>query len=141
MARDGQMILLGPGTPGVVDEVPTGRIGLDGEILIDIGEEAVPQRRRLSYSGAVSVALALSDSGEIVSDPDVKLAGLPSTTRDGRSMDDLVADAALEVLESLPKQRRRDPDLVETAVERGVRAAVNGVWGKKPTCHVIVLVV
>ena len=25
--------------------------------------------------------------------------------------------------------KRRDPDLVETAVERGVRAAVNGVWG------------
>ena len=56
-------------------------------------------------------------------------------------MEDLVADAALRVLESLAKPKRRDPDLVEQAVERGVRAAVNSVWGKKPTCHVIVLVV
>ena len=131
----------GRAEPRTVDEVPVGRLCLDGEILLGPGEEAIPQRRRLSFTGSVSVALALSDKGEIVSEPDVKMAGLPARTRDGRLMDDLIADAALAVLESLARPRRRDPDLVETAVERGVRAAVNAVWGKKPVCHVIVLVV
>src|SRR5207249_2216569 len=109
--------------------------------LVHASEETVPQRRRLSWSGTVSVALALSDKGEIVSEPDVKAAGLPVRARDGRDMEDLIADAALAVLESLPRAKRRDPDVVEIAIERGVRSTVNGVWGKKPVCHVIVLVV
>jgi ribonuclease J len=141
MANDGDLMHLGPGQPGRIDEVPIGRIGLDGEILVDLQDVTVPQRRRLSFSGAVSVCLALSDKGEIVSEPDVKIAGLPLRSAEGEDMEDLVADAALEVLEGLARQKRRDPDAVETAIERGVRAAVNAVWGKKPTCHVIVLVV
>jgi len=78
----------------------------------------------------------------------VRLAALDQITQIGAARigpdgfrEELVADAALQVVESLPRPKRRDPDLVEVAVERGVRAAVNTVWGKKPTCHVIVLVV
>jgi ribonuclease J len=141
MARDGEVVLLGPGPVGRVDEAPIGRFGVDGEILIDLAEPTVQQRRRLSFAGSIAIAIALSDKGEIVAEPDVKAAGLPARAADGRDMEDLIADAALEVLEGLAKPKRRDPDLVEQAVERGVRAAVNSVWGKKPTCQVIVLVV
>ncbi|WP_448952567.1 ribonuclease J [Labrys neptuniae] len=140
-AGDGQIIALKAGDTKVVDEAPTGRLCLDGDILINATEETIPQRRRLSWSGAVSVALALSEKGEIVNEPDVKFSGLPLRSSDGRLMDDVIADAALLVIESLPKPKRRDPDAVELAVERAVRSAVNGVWGKKPVCHVIVLVV
>ena len=140
-AHDGQILRLGPGPAGPVAEAPIGRTLLDGNILISSGQETVPQRRRLSWSGAVFIALALSDKGEIVSEPDVKLQGLPLKTREGEDMEDLIADAALEVLESLSKPKRRDPDAVETAIERGVRAAVDRAWGKKPVCQVIVLVV
>jgi ribonuclease J len=52
-----------------------------------------------------------------------------------------VEDAIFSVLDGLSKQRRRDPDLVENAVERAVRSAVNEAWGKKPSCHVHVLLV
>ncbi|OCC06285.1 MBL fold metallo-hydrolase [Labrys sp. WJW] len=140
-AGDGQIIALREGDTRVVDEAPTGRICLDGDVLINASEETIPQRRRLSWSGAVSVALALSDKGEIVNEPDVKFSGLPLRVGDGRLMDDVIADAALLVIDSLPKPKRRDPDAVELAVERAVRSAVNAVWGKKPVCHVIVLVV
>ncbi len=137
--RDGDIVRLGPGSPGVIDEAPTGRICLDGEILINAQEDTIAERRRLQWSGIVSVALVVSEKGEILSDPDVKIAGIPPRTGEGEDMTDFIADAALEVLESLPKPKRRDPDAIETAVERGVRSAVNGVWGKKPVCHVIVL--
>jgi len=141
MAGDGQMISLKAGDSKVVDEAPTGKIYLDGDILIKGSDDTVAQRKRLSWSGSISIAMALSDKGEIVSEPDVKFTGMPLLTRDGRHMDDVIADAALLVLENLSRPKRRDPDAVETAVERAVRSAVNAVWGKKPVCHVIVLVV
>ncbi|MFY8150944.1 MAG: MBL fold metallo-hydrolase, partial [Hyphomicrobiales bacterium] len=110
-------------------------------ILVGAEEDTIAQRRKLQWSGIVTVALAVSDKGEIVSDPDVKAAGLPSTLQNGDDMVDFIAETALEILEGLSKPKRRDPDVIEGAIARGVRSALNGVWGKKPVCHVIVLVV
>lgn len=139
--RDGDMILLNDGAPAVIDQVQVGRLCLDGEILLNAAAEPVAERRRLAFAGSVAIAIALSDRGEIVAEPDVKILGLPASTREGAAMDDFVADKALEALENLPRGKRRDPDLVESAVERSVRAAINFVWGKKPQVQVIVLVV
>jgi ribonuclease J len=54
-------------------------------------------------------------------------------------MFELIVEAVHSGFESLPKPRRRDAAEVEEAIRRSVRGAVNGVWGKKPTCHVLVL--
>jgi ribonuclease J len=139
--RDGDIVRLGPGVPGVIDEAPVGRMCLDGQILVGAEDDTIAQRRKLQWSGVVTIALAVSDKGEIVSDPDVKVAGLPSVLANGDDMVDFIAETALEILEGLSKPKRRDPDVIEGAVERGVRSALNGVWGKKPVCHVIVLVI
>jgi hypothetical protein len=42
--------------------------------------------------------------------------------------------AALDTFEQLPKPRRRDPQMVDEAVKRGVRAAIASSWQKKPIC-------
>jgi ribonuclease J len=52
-----------------------------------------------------------------------------------------VHDALVETFDSLPRNRRRDPDAVAEALRRAVRAAVAERWGKKPMCHVHVLTV
>jgi ribonuclease J len=87
----------------------------------------------------VSIALALSERGELVADPEVTLTGIPETDGQGRRIDDLALDAAMEAFESMPRARRRDPDAVAEAVRRAVRARLSDIWNKKPTCHVHVL--
>jgi ribonuclease J len=56
-------------------------------------------------------------------------------------MADVVYNAAVETLETLPKPRRRDPDSVAESVRRGVRAAVAQHWRKKPNVSVHIVVV
>jgi ribonuclease J len=85
------------------------------------------------------VALALSDKGVLVADPEVELFGIPETDAAGHSMADAARDAVEEAFESLPRPRRRDPDSVGEAVRRAVRSAVAERWNKKPICHVHVL--
>ena len=63
----------------------------------------------------------------------------PTRTGSGEPIADLIADTVGQVLDSLPKAKRRDPEAVENAVARAVRSAVNNVWGKKPACHVLVV--
>ena len=99
----------------------------------------VAARRRLSFAGIVSVALALSDKGVLAADPEVELIGMPETDAAGRLDGEIARDAVEKRLRALPKPRRRDPDAVAEAVRRAVRAAIAERWRKKPICHVHVL--
>ncbi|MGE0564555.1 MAG: ribonuclease J [Pseudolabrys sp.] len=138
--RNGDLVRLCP-SPEIIDELPAGRLYKDGRLLIDAQARTVADRRRLSFAGIVSVALALTEKGELAADLEVDIVGLPEKGRDGVAMAEIVHDAALETFESLPRARRRDPDSVAESVRRGVRGAVADHWGKKPMCHVHVLAV
>jgi ribonuclease J len=141
LCGDGDLVKLGPGDPGVIDEVPAARLYKDGSLLISAQARTVADRRRLSFSGIVVVSLVLGDRGELLADPHVDLMGIPETNADRQSMLEIAYDAAVEIVEHLPKGRRRDPLAVEESVKRGVRAAIAGNWGKKPICLVHVLTV
>ena len=102
---------------------------------------AVVERRRLAFAGAAFVALALTDKGELADDPDLDLAGIPEKNAAGELLDDVVFDAVMSTIETLPRARRRDPDAVAESVRRAVRSTLAEHWGKKPLCFVHVLVV
>jgi ribonuclease J len=127
--------------PRLIDEVPSGRIYKDGWLLVDAQSRTVADRKRLSFAGSVSVALALTEKGEMVDDPSVDLLGVPERDREGGLLLEAVFDAVIATFDNLPRAKRRDPDTVAEAVRRAVRAAVNERWGKKPMCYVHVLAV
>ena len=139
VCRNGDLVKLAPGPAEIIDEIPAGRLYKDGALLIDAEAPTVAARRRLSFAGVVSVALALSEKGQLVADPEIELIGIPETDAGGRSMADIARDAIEEAFLSLPKPRRRDPDQVAEAVRRAVRGAIAERWNKKPVCHVHVL--
>ena len=141
LCGDGDLVRLSPDPAGLIDEVPAARLYKDGALLISAEARTVADRRRLSFSGIAIVALVLSEKGELLADPDVELIGIPELTADGARMFDAAFDAALSTFESLPKPRRRDPQAVEEAVKRGVRAAIAAHWQKKPICLVQVITV
>jgi ribonuclease J len=138
--RNGDLLRLAPEV-GVIDEVPAGRLYKDGTLIVEADSRTVADRRRLSFAGAVSVALALTDKGEMVDDPSVDLIGIPERDRDGGLIAQAVYDTVVETFEALPRGRKRDPDSVAEAVRRAVRSTVAERWGKKPMCHVHVLTV
>jgi ribonuclease J len=141
ICRNGDLVRLAPGAPAIVDEVPAGRLYKDGSILVGAEGRTVAGRRRLSFAGIVSVALAVTDKGLLAADPEVDLTGIPELDADGESMAEIAYDAVKATFESLPRPRRRDPESVAEAVSRGVRAAIASRWNKKPVCHVHVLTV
>ncbi|WP_404292277.1 ribonuclease J [Microvirga sp. RSM25] len=138
-AKNGTVVRLSPGPAEIVDNIPTGRLYRDGNIVIGAGERALPERRKLAFAGIVTVAIAIDDRGELVGDPVIDAMGLPDKNRQGRDLTDIIADTVADLLDGLSKAKRRDPEAVENAVHRAVRAAVNQEWGKKPACHVLVI--
>jgi ribonuclease J len=138
--RDGDLVRLAP-QPGIIDELPAGRLYKDGALLIGAEQRTVADRRRLGFVGIVSVALTLSRKGELLTGPRVELTGIPDADAAGTPLLEIAHEAVLEAFKSMPQPRRRDPDTVAEALRRAVRAAIGSAWKKKPICHVHVLTV
>ena len=139
-ARNGTVVHLLPQPAAIVGEVPVGRLYRDGAILTNAEDGQVRERRKLSFAGIVSVSLVLTTKGELVANPEVALSGLPAANTYGTPLSEIVRDAAIGTVKSIPRPRRKDPAVVSEAVRRGVRAAVNQAWGKKPMCSVLLTV-
>jgi ribonuclease J len=139
--RNGDVVRLAPKDPDIIDKIPTGRLYKDGALLIPADGKTIAERRKLSFAGMVFVAIALTEKGNLAADPEIDLMGIPEKGRNNSDLSEIAYDAVMSTIESLPKPRRRDPDALAESVRRAVRAALAAQWGKKPACHVHVLVV
>ena len=109
--------------------------------IIDGETRTVADRRRLSFVGIVSVAVALDDAGAILGDPEVEFDRHPRDRRPRRR-------ASRPRLRSRGRHRRAAAAGAAArsrcgreAVKRAVRAAIAANWGKKPMCLVHILTV
>lgn len=136
--RDGNMLRLAPGAAEVIGTVPFGRTYKDGRLYGDEQEIGVRDRRKLSYVGHVVVNVILDQKYEVLGEPDLEAVGLPEKDAGGDFLEDILFDAVVGAIESIPRGRRKDLDLVADSARRAVRAEANEIWGKKPIVTVFV---
>jgi ribonuclease J len=127
--ENGQMFRLAPGRPELIDEVPAGRIFMDGRVLVAEGEGLVKDRRAMAFAGLLVVVLVVDHKGRIAAPPTVLGEGMPEP----------VEEAVLKAVEeTLGKNKRSDPDDLAENVRRAARRAAHDAWGKKPITRVLV---
>ncbi len=136
--RNGDMLRLAPGPAEIVTKVEAGRIFKDGYLVGTFDKVGIRDRKKLSYVGHVAVNVVLDDRHELAGDPDLVSVGVPDEDASGRDMDEMLLDAAIGAIESIPRARRKDLDLVAESARRAVRAAARDAWGKKPVVTVFV---
>jgi len=138
---NGDIVLIAPGQPRIVDEAPTGRLFRDGSLIVPDDDGPVRERRKLMQVGMAMVAITLTSRGEVLGYPQLALDGVPQEAARGEAMYDIAMDAVEGTLKSIPQARRKDPEMVREAVRRAVRGAIAEVWGKKPIVKVLINVV
>ncbi|GAA4181016.1 ribonuclease J [Shinella granuli] len=134
--RNGDILKLAPGEPEVIDQAPFGRIFKDGNLIGDYDEMGIGDRRKLAFVGHVAVSVLLDSRYDFQGDPEVEPFGLPQFDDEGEDMGDTLYDAVLGAVESIPRARRKDLEMVREAVRRAVRSTANEIWGKKPVVTV-----
>ncbi|WP_306256824.1 ribonuclease J [Pararhizobium sp. IMCC21322] len=139
--RNGALVKLAPGKPGIIDNMQAGRLHKDGKLITEPETGGVGERRKLSFAGVVSVSLVMSRQGEILDEPAADLYGLPDFDSKGADFEDIILDAIDGVLDSMPAKRRKNSGQLEESVRRAIRGEVQHVWGKKPVCQVRVHIV
>lgn len=125
---NGDIVRLAPGKPGKVAEVRSGRLVLDGDIIVPADGEAIVTRRRLARDGLVIVALDGKGGAQVHG------IGLPLD----EDYAEFVAEAEADVAEALRKLKgTRDPDAVIEAARLAARRAAQRWSGKKPQMKVL----
>ncbi len=140
IAPNGTMLRLAPGPAEVIDRVESGRLYLDGDLLVPSHDPALGVRRKLANVGHVVVTIVLDKRGDIIADAAVKLAGVPlETLNHSADFVDEIATAAEEAVDRLPTKRVKDDVAVEEAVRRAVRVPIREVWGKRPLLDIQII--
>jgi ribonuclease J len=138
--RNGDLIRLAPGQPIVVDEVPYGRLMLDGERLVPDGSAALAERKRMAWNGLIAVSLAVDDKSKLKDGPIAVLRGLAAANGAPTDADiDKVETAAEQAFGRLAAKDRQDDDLIEKAIERAVKRVADTLYRKRPLIDVTVL--
>ncbi|PYE86319.1 ribonuclease J [Phyllobacterium leguminum] len=130
--RNGHVLRLAPGPAEIIGEAPFGRVFKDGKLIGDEEEVGIAERRKLSFAGHVGVSVLIDGNYNIIGDPDLVLLGLPEEDATGDLLEDILFDAIVSAIESIPRARRKDLEMLREATRRAVRAAANEAWGKKP---------
>jgi len=130
--ENGQLIRLAPGRAGVIDEVPSGRIHMDGRVMIEEGVGLSRHRRALAYAGMIAITLVLDGRGRVAGEPSIIIEGIPEPVH-----------AAIRVSLDEPIKRhnpkRSEASDLKESVRRAARRAAEDAWGKKPVTRVEVI--
>lgn len=119
----------------VIDEAPTGRLVLDGSVVIDAESPTLGDRRRASQQGFVTVSLVLDDKGYVAADPLIAVLGLPAIDQD--ILYDQLLDAVELSVERLATKQRLDDASIEEAVRVSIRRLCRSTLGKNPGVAVL----
>ncbi len=135
---NGEMVKLGPGKPSIVDEVPAGRLHVEGSIIVPADAESLRERRRIAGAGYVWVSIVF-DGGKLADGAEVFARGLSEPSGDVADESLGSVDQAVDsALERLSSNERREDATVERAIVRAVRRACEMTFGKRPLVDVAI---
>ena len=138
--RNGDMIRLAPGPAAVIDEVPSGRLYVDGNVIVETEDDAIRDRKRLAAEGAVNIAFALTEKNAIAAGPTVSVRGLTMADEEDLELAlEELEDTAKAAFSKLNHSERGDDDAIEASVVRAVRKAAERLWKKRPLVDVSIL--
>ena len=132
--RNGMVIRIAPGRAEAVDQVPSGRLIIDGDMVVPLDDPGLVERKRLMYNGHVVVTLIADQKGRLLAAPGIVMQGLPQG--DTIDMPEVLSEAAETAYEALKPKMRRDGDVAQEEVRIAVRRACRDLFGKRPVVTV-----
>jgi ribonuclease J len=135
---NGAILDLTGDVPAIVDHVQTGRIYLDGTVLIGAMDGVVRDRIRAALRGVVVAAVVLEDRGGLTESPWVETVGLPDPGGEAGALARAIEDEIEDALSRADRNTLGSDEAVEALVERAAKTAAVAAIGKKPVVVVMI---
>lgn len=130
--ENGTLIHLASGLPKIIDQVPAGRLGIDGNRLIPMNSLMLRDRFRLSVQGTILATIALDKAGQPARPAQLTMLGVAEA---GEEKDELAREINRAIRQILNETQKNDEARLE-ALRVGIRRVVNSRLGKKPLTEI-----
>ena len=138
--NNGTVIRLAPGQPEVIDHVQTAALAVEPQRIVPSTHKAIGERRKLQYSGAAHITIALDKRGNLAFPPQISLIGLIDHDDEGE-LD--IIDELKEVLDDTIIDLTEDGVTENTRIEEDLRVisrqTLHRIFGFKPKVSVHLL--
>jgi ribonuclease J len=131
---NGDVVRLAPGGPEIIGNERTGRLVIDGDVILPADGNTINERRRIGLHGVISVAVALESNGRLFGAPEVRLQGVPVE----EDRDDFIDEACDAAAKAATSGASDDVKLRET-IRLAVRRIATQWTGKKPIVDVLLI--
>lgn len=138
IATNGTMLDLTDQTPRIIDQVETGRLYLDGTVLVGALDGIVRDRIRMALNGHALVSVIVDEEDNALPDAWVELMGLPGRTRGGADLARHIEGELSEFLDGVDSRTVRDDAKMDEALRKITRQVSMEEIGKKPEVTVII---
>ncbi|RRH76408.1 ribonuclease J [Falsigemmobacter faecalis] len=135
---NGMMVDLTGDRHEVVEYIETGRVYLDGSVLIGAMDGVVRDRIRMALNGHVIITLIMDEQDSPLGEPWAELEGVPEVGKSGRPLSESLEEELAQFLERAGGKILRDDDKLDEGIRRVVRQISMEEIGKKPEVTVVV---
>lgn len=132
--NNGNLVRLAPGKAKIIGYEPTGRLVLDGDVILPANGATMNERRKVAAHGQISVAVALDGDGDLIGQPAVRMQGIPVEEEKEAFLveaAEAAQDAVAEGFSDMEKLRER--------IRLAVRRVATRWTGKKPVVDVLLI--
>ena len=134
IAPNGAIVDLSGEKAEIIDNVETGRVYLDGSVLIGAMDGVVRDRMRMALRGLATVSVMLEADGSLIDSVWVELLGLPGEPELSRTLEDEIE----EEINRASRKISKDDDALERLIVKAVNTCTQSKVGKKPLVTVLI---
>jgi len=132
VAQNGNIIEFTQKRASIIEDVPTGKVLVDGKGIGDVGRSVLKERRTLSKEGLVVVNMAFDEeTGIIVYGPEIVSRGFVFETETGHLLRDAQC-VVLEIVEEFGPEETNRIDKVRQKVRTALRQYFFYTIGRRP---------
>ncbi|PLX29558.1 MAG: hypothetical protein C0582_03195 [Alphaproteobacteria bacterium] len=128
ICENGSLVRLSPGPVDVVQDVPSGRLFLDGDQLIATDHQAIHERQRLSENGLVVLTVVQEEEGVLALPIQVMFRGLVTD----QECTDRVHEAAMDAYTQITAQGNVSDQKLRERLQRATQYVLKQLIGKRP---------
>lgn len=136
---NGAVIKMAPGEPQIVDHVKTGLLAVEPNRIVNSNHKGITERRKLQFSGAIHISIAMNSKFDLLMEPHVTMIGLIDyETAESRMVPDILQEVE-DAIYDLKNKNVFDVAKHEEEIRVSARRLVYQVLGIKPKVSVHIM--
>ncbi len=120
--------------PKIIDQAPTGKIYLDGNVAVSLDSSSIKERKNISINGLLEITLIISNNGK-VKKPVISFRGIPEEEV-GETFKFDLEDEITKTCKSFSLANFKQEKNLIDAIKQNCRKIIKEKTGKRPFTHV-----